>query len=106
MHQSFVLFGDFDFQQMLAMALLGVGVVLVASVFTQIGTNRKLQSQAKNAPIHADEDEPGWRKHTGKTTEPETPMSPLTGMLLFFLGVALVIGGIVWRAYCIRDNTN
>jgi hypothetical protein len=106
MHQFFALLADFDFQEMCAIGLFGAGVVLVASVFTQIGTNRKLQSQAKKAPIHADEDEPGWRSRTEKKTEPDKPMSPLTGMLLFFLGVAFVIGGIVWRAYRIRDNAN
>jgi hypothetical protein len=98
MHQFSALFADFNYQQMLASGVIGAGIALVIGVFAQIGKNRKLHAEAKQAAAQPEEDEPGWKK-AGEKTEPEEPMPPLAGALFFILGMALVIGGIIWRTY-------
>ena len=98
MHQFFVLFADFNYQQMLASGVIGAGIALVIGVFAQIGKNRKLHAEAKRAAPEVEEDEPDWQKKAGEK-EPEKPMPPLAGALVFILGIALVIGGIIWRTY-------
>ena len=83
-------------EQLLASAMVGVGVALVFSGFTLIRKNRKMLAEMDQPTTDLDDEEPISEK-TGGARKPGDIGFPLAGVLLFMLGVALLIGGIIWR---------
>jgi hypothetical protein len=82
---------SFTTEQLLASALVGVSAVVVYNGVMLIRKSRKIRAEMSRPTADADDGEPV------PATKPEKPMSPLAGVLVLVLGVAMLIGGMVWR---------